>query len=66
MLLSYNTVNGVEVYKIDNVIRTKNFVSMVDGYEYIRQALDPIIDTVHWFKLEANVLRIIYRKRVIR
>ena len=66
MLLSYNTINGTEVYEIDPVVRIKTFVNMCDGYEYIRRALDPVIHMVHWFKLEANELRIIYRRRVVR
>ena len=66
MLLSYNTINGTEVYEIDPVVRIKTFVNMCDGYEYIRRALDPVIHMVHWFKLEANVLRIIYRRRVVK
>ncbi len=52
MLLSYNTINGTEVYEIDPVVRIKTFVNMCDGYEYIRRALDPVIHMVHWFKLD--------------
>lgn len=47
MLLSYNTINGTEVYEIDPVVRIKTFVNMCDGYEYIRRALDPVIHMVH-------------------
>ena len=64
MLLSYNTLTGTEVYEVSSVAHTRTFNDMCDGYAYVRRVLDPIVDKIHWFKLEDCVLQVIHRRRV--
>ena len=64
MLLTYNTSESIKVYEVDEIIRTKVFADMCDGYEYIKRAIDPNVENVHWFRLENNILQVLFRRRL--